>query len=149
MKKIILICICIAMSIASAFAQCSCRCGIQHQCCQPTNVFYPFTINGQECRFEGKNAYIAASHLLHADESYFLNIDNAAGQTVRVYKLKKKGEYAVLVGTTCYYYRNNTTISCRLSQLRVEKELYVANSTEGFVLGYDNGGRPVLAIFKD
>jgi len=78
-----------------------------------------------------------------------MNIDRANGKTVEVYKLKNKGEYAVLVGGVCYRYRDNTTVLCRLDQLNVRNKLFCDNSHEGFILGYGQTGRVVLAIFKD
>ena len=146
MKRIIVICLCIAMSITLASAQCN----AYHSCnCKCSRVYYSLSVNGNVCRFDGINANIAAKHLLKAKESHFLNVDHADGKTVEVYKLKKKGEYAISVGASCYSYRNNTTLACRLSQLDLKEKLFNEDSYEGFALGHDQDGRVVLAIFKD
>jgi hypothetical protein len=144
MKKFLLICLSIAMSFIEANAQCD-----YLESKNPSNVYYLFNINGQTYKFEGIHAYIACEHLLKAKETYYLNIDCADGKKVDVYKLKRKGEYAISVGGLCYYYRNRTTILCHLYQLDVKDILSVEDSHEGFVIGYDQSRRALLAIFKD
>lgn len=135
-----------AMCFVDAVAQCNCPCNN----CLPNNVYYLLPVNGQECRFEGKNANVAATHLAHATENYFFTIDNkASAQNMRVYKLKKKGGYALKLGNSWYCLRNDVVTGPFVQQpMDVKREIYDAGTKEGFTTGYDPTRRLVLAIYR-
>jgi len=156
MKRLMLFCVCLAMSIVSAVAQCnnciSCRCHCNNQ--DYTNVYYPFVYKGTTIKFNGSNAYIAAKHLMHAKERYFLNINDNYTAPIRVYKLKDKDEYLIRVGVNCFFYNSkyNYVESCQFNQYQdqVKKEIFRdSDAKNGLILGKDDNERMVLAIYAD
>lgn len=138
MKKIIVCCVLLAMCVGNAVAQCECKCS---HCVK--NVYYEMLVNNETYRFDGNEAYIAASQLQNASKAYFVNIDDGP---VHVYKLKGKA-YGVIVGSEKYVCQNGNVVQTdHLPDIR--GELYSGGADKGFLLGYSNQQKRLLAIYE-